>query len=406
MRILIADKLASFIGSRLEALGAEVAVEPALAGDALTARLAELDPEVLIVRSTAVTPADVAAAPELSLVIRAGAGVNTIALDACSARGVYVANCPGKNAVAVAELTMAHLLNLDRRVADNVAALRGGRWDKKSFGTARGLSGTTLAILGFGHIGREVAQRARAFEMRVVVWSRSLDDATAAAAGVERAASPEDAVRDADAVTVHLALTTETAGRIGATVFAAMKPGALFVNTARAEVIDEKALLEAIESKNLRAGLDVFDGEPSAGQAQVSTPSTTHASIYGTHHIGASTDQAESAVCEEVIHIVTAYRDGAPIPNCVNLASHTPATHLLVVRHQDRVGVLAGVLDVLREAGHNVQDMQNVVFAGAEAAVARIGIVGKPTPETMSRIARNGAIFAASVTPLSPPGGS
>ncbi len=396
MRILVADKLAPFVSGRLQDAGAEVIVDT-LAKDArLTERVRELDPDVLIVRSTKVTAADIGAGRSLALVIRAGAGVNTIDLKAASARGVYVANCPGKNAVAVAELTIGHLVNLDRRIADNVAALRAHRWDKKGFGVARGLRGRTLAVLGTGQIGREVIQRAMAFEMRIVAWSRSLTDAEAKSLGIARANSPEDAVRDADAVSVHLALSPETRGRIGESVFAAMRPGAYFLNMARSEVVDQSALTRALESKGIRAGLDVFDGEPSAAQGEVTDAIVDHPNVYGTHHIGASTDEAEEAVGEEVVRIVQAYAGGAAIPNCVNLATRTPATHLLVVRHADRVGVLANVLGVIREAGINIEDMQNIVFAGGASACARIGLVGALPVDALERLGQDDAIFSIS----------
>ena len=114
----------------------------------------------------------------LALVVRAGAGYNTIDVAAASARGIYVSNCPGRNAVAVAELTLGLILALDRRIPDNVAALRAGTWDKKTFSKAAGLKGKTLGLLGFGAIGREVAQRAQACGLHLLIWSRSLDPAT------------------------------------------------------------------------------------------------------------------------------------------------------------------------------------------------------------------------------------
>lgn len=400
MRILVADKLAPFVPGRLQDAGAQVTVDTSAKDAALTAKIAELDPEVVIVRSTKVTAADIAAGKHLALVIRAGAGVNTIDLAAASAKGVYVANCPGKNAVAVAELTIGHLVNLDRRIADNVAALRAGKWDKKTFGVARGLRGRTLAVLGTGQIGREVIVRAKAFGMRIVAWSRSLTDAEATALGVERAATMEAAVANADAVSVHLALAKETRGRVGESVFAAMKPGAYFINTSRAEVVDQDALARAIGQKGICAGLDVFANEPSGATGPFADPIVDSPNVYGTHHIGASTDEAEEAVGEEVVRIVTAYKGGAALPNVVNLATRTPATHLLVVRHADRVGVLAKVLDLLREAGVNVEDMQNIVFSGGQAACARIGIVGALGDAGLARLSDDADIFSVSQVPV------
>ncbi len=399
MRVLIADKLAPLVSGRLQDLGAEVHVDPEAVGERLTAKLTELDPTVLVVRSTKVTEKDLAAARSLALVIRAGAGVNTIALEAASARGVYVANCPGKNACAVAELTIGHLVNLDRRIADNVASLREHRWDKRRFSAARGLNGRVLAILGLGPIGREVALRAQALGMRVRAWSRSLDEATARALGVERCDTPEAAADGADALTVHLALTPETRGRVGESIFAALKPGAYFVNTSRGEIVDHAALARALDERDLRAGLDVFAEEPSGSTGELSDAIVDHPNVYGTHHIGASTQEATDAVGEEVVRIVDAYARGALIPNCVNLADRTEATHVLVVRHEDHVGVLAGVLSILREAGINVQEMQNILFSGGDAAIARIGVVGEPAPEALALIKRAAHVFDASVGP-------
>jgi D-3-phosphoglycerate dehydrogenase len=400
VKVLIADKLSGFVAGRLGELGADVVVDPSLNGPTLTKKIAELDPDVVVVRSTKVTEADLAAGTVLALVVRAGAGVNTIDVDAASSRGVYVTNCPGKNAVAVAELTFAHLLNLDRRVADNVQALRQKKWNKKEFGKALGLRGRTLAVLGVGTIGREVIARAHAFGMKVVGWSWGMTPEEAEALGIGFAPTPEAAVAGAHAVTVHVALVPETKNMIGEKVFDAMRDHAYFINTSRGEVVDQPALVRAIKTKHLRAGLDVFANEPSAAEGAFDDAIAELDAVYGTHHIGASTDEAEDAVGEEVVRIIAAYREGRPIPNCVNLATRSDATHMLIVRHQDRVGVLAHVLAVLREAGHNVQEMQNIVFSGTEAAAARIAIVDQPNEATLARVKENEFVIAVSVTPF------
>ncbi|MDQ3036434.1 MAG: NAD(P)-binding domain-containing protein [Myxococcota bacterium] len=393
MRILVADKLAAFVPGRLQDLGARLDVDPKLEGESLAARMRELDPEVLVVRSTKVAAAHIEAGRSLSLIIRAGAGVNTIDMGTASARGVYVANCPGKNAAAVAELAIGHLINLDRRIADNVASLRAHQWDKKTFGAARGLRGRTLAVLGVGPIGCEVIVRAQALGMKVVGWSRSLSEAQAEELGITRAATPEAAAASADAVSVHLALTPETKQRIGASVFASMRPGAYFVNTSRGEVVDQDALLEACSARGIRAGLDVFASEPSAGQGPFEHAIADHPNVYGTCHIGASTEEAEEAVGEEVVRIIAAYQNAEPIPNCVNMAVRTAATHVVVVRHADRVGVLAHVLRILSEARHNVQGMENIVFSGGHAACVRVEVVGEPSPDVLRAIGESPDVF-------------
>ena len=198
---------------------------------------------------------------------------------------------------------------------------------------------------------------------------------------------------------MHLALTPETRGRVGESIFAALKPGAYFINTSRGEVVDHAALARVFDERDLRAGLDVFADEPSGATGEIADAIVDHPNVYGTHHIGASTQEATDAVGEEVVHIVDAYARGALIPNCVNLADRTEATHVLVVRHEDRVGVLAGVLSILREAGINVQEMQNILFSGGDAAIARIGVIGEPSPEALALIRRAAHVFDASVGP-------
>jgi len=386
MLFLISDVFSEDAQQRLRGAGHDVRYEPALKGAELTAALAEMQPQVLVVRSTKVTEADLDAAPALELVVRAGAGVDTIDVGAASRRGVFVANCPGKNSAAVAELAMGLLLALDRRIPDNVAQARAGHWDKAGFSKASGLKGRTLGLVGFGSIGREVAARAQAFGMRVVVWSRSLDDETAAEAGVERMESPLALAGVADAVSVHVASTPDTRGLLDAAFFDALRPGGLVINTARDIVIDEAAMRRAIEEKGVRVATDVPPNEPAVKEGPFDYDLARNDAFYVTHHIGASTDEATDAIGAEALRVVLAYADTGSAPNVVNLADRTPATHLLTVRHLDRVGVLAAVLAEARRAGWNVQEMENVVFAGAEAACARIRFDGAPDAGALDRI--------------------
>src|SRR5919206_4153161 len=221
MRVLIADKFEQSGQDGLDAAGCEFSYQPDVKDEALVEAIRSYSPDVLVVRSTKVTE-PMLDAGALKLIVRAGAGYNTIDVAAASRRGVYVSNCPGKNSVAVAELAFALVLALDRRIADNVIQLREGRWNKKEFSKARGLFGRTLGIVGTGQIGREVATRARAFGMNVVAWSRSLTDETAAEFGVERRAELSEVAREADVVSVHVSLNPQTRGLIGADFFGAM----------------------------------------------------------------------------------------------------------------------------------------------------------------------------------------
>src|SRR6266550_7886807 len=205
MHVLIADKFEQSGRDGLQAIGCEVSFQPDLKDEALVATIAQLQPDVLVVRGTKVTEPMLAAGP-LKLIVRAGAGYNTIDVAAASRHGIYVSNCPGKNSIAVAELAFALMLALDRRIADNVIALRRGEWNKKEFSKARGLFGRTLGLVGVGKIGAEMIPRARAFGMPVVAWSRSLTPERAAALGVDQKETPQEVARSADIVSVHLAL--------------------------------------------------------------------------------------------------------------------------------------------------------------------------------------------------------
>ena len=385
MKILIADKFEESGRIGLRSIGCEISFQPDLKDDALVDAIAKEKPDVLIVRGTKVTEPMLEAGP-LKLVVRAGAGYNTIDVAAASRRGIYVANCPGKNSIAVAELAFALMLALDRRVADNVIALRAGQWNKKEFSKARGLFGRVLGLVGLGSIAQEMVPRARAFGMPVIAWSRSLTDERAEQLGVERKDSPLDVAKAADIVSVHVALKPDTRSLIGSELFKAMKDGAYLINTSRGEVVDQDALVEAIHSKGIRAGLDVFAAEPTSGVAEFTDAIAREANVYGTHHIGASTDQAQEAIAAETVRIVKSFKETGQVPNVVNLAARTPATHRLVVRHRDRPGVLAQVLEAIKAEHINVQEMENIIFEGAEAAVARINLDKAPSSEMLEQL--------------------
>ena len=385
MLVLIADKFEQSGRDGLEAIGCDYEYQPDAKDDSLVEAIAHFRPGVLVVRSTKVTEPMFDAGP-LKLVVRAGAGYNTIDVAAASRRGVYVSNCPGKNSVAVAELALALMLALDRRVADNVIQLRAGQWNKKEFSKARGLYGRTLGLVGTGQIGREVATRARAFGMPVVAWSRNLTEERAAELGVERKESPTEVARASDIVSVHVALKPETRGFLSAEFFGAMREGAYFINTARGEVVDQAALVAAMRERKIRAGLDVFANEPASAAGEFADEIAREPNLYGTHHIGASTDQAQEAIAAETVRIIREFKETGKVPNVVNLAARTPATHVLTVRHRDRPGVLAQVLAAVRAADINVQEMENIIFEGAEAAIARINLEAAPDEDALSRM--------------------
>jgi D-3-phosphoglycerate dehydrogenase / 2-oxoglutarate reductase len=316
MKVLIVDKLSSSTVTELEKLGLQVEVRSDLSADTLPGAVADVG--VLVVRSTKVSAATIQAAGQLKLIIRAGAGVDTIDLAAATAHGVYVANCPGKNTLAVAELAIGLLIAADRRIVDASTALRNGSWRKKEFGKARGLAGRTLGILGFGAIGRAVFHRARALEMKIITWSPlDLTAEQAKELGVGYYNTPEEVAALADAVTIHVALTPETKHLVGKKFLDAMKPGAILINTSRGPLVDAAALRAAIAEKGLRAGMDVFEGEPAGGEAPFADKELASL-ITCTPHIGASTDQAADAIAAETVRIVKVFQQTGTPPGAVN----------------------------------------------------------------------------------------
>lgn len=396
MKALIADKFESSGIAGLKGLGIEVDSQPDLNGDTLLDYLKTSDAEILIVRSTKVTAPMIDAA-RLGLIIRAGAGYDTIDVARASEKGVRVANCPGKNSQAVAELAMGLLIACDRKIAECTIDLRKGEWNKGKYSKGKGLYGRTLGVAGLGKISQEVIARAKAFGMNVIAYSRFNTPETAAALGIGRAASLAELAESSDFVSIHFSSTPETKGCINRAFFEKMKDGAVFINTSRGNIVNQDDLLWAIENKGIYAGLDVFEGEPAGSKAEYDGPLKDHKGITVTHHIGASTDQAQEAVADETVKIARDYLLYGLVPNAVNVQKGGGAEHLVVVRHADKVGVLAHVLDVFKEEGINVQEMENIILGGAKAAIAQIAVDKAPTKDALHRIKSNENVFDASV---------
>jgi D-3-phosphoglycerate dehydrogenase / 2-oxoglutarate reductase len=386
MKVLIADKFEKVGIDGLKDLGCTVTSDPDVKAEALPDLIRQIDPHILIVRSKKVNADALRAGTALTLVIRAGAGIDTIDVASASELGVFVSNCPGKNSIAVAELVLGLLLACDRRIPDQVADLRQGKWSKGNYSKARGLYGRTLGIVGLGQIGREVAQRARAFGMRVIAWSRSLTHDEADRLDISYAQTPLEVAREADAVTINVAANAETKNLVNAEFLAAMKPGAYLINTSRGSVVDEAALQQAVRDKGIRAGLDVFQNEPAGSTGEFSNPVVQSGGVYGTHHVGASTDQAQVAIAHEVIRIVQSFQTSGEVPNAVNRLARSSATHVLTIRHRNRPGVLAHVFGVLAGASINVEEVENIIYHGAQATLARIHLDGQPESAALNQI--------------------
>ena len=387
MHIVFADEIdASFVES-LENDGHRCKILHVSTAQGLDQLIGDAD--VLVVRSTPVTRATIETGTHLGLIVRAGAGTDTIDTQAASENGVYVCNVPGQNAAAVAELTMGLLLAVDRNIPASTADLHNGRWAKSEYSAARGLKGRKMAILGLGEIGLAVAERATAFGIKVRALNRS-ERASGLLDRIDRLNidffdDVESLLDGADIISLHLPLNDRTRNIVDGDFLNQMAHGAILLNTARGGLIDEAALLTAMETKAIQVGLDVYEEEPSTPVGDWDNSFVEHPNIAGTHHIGGSTQQAREAVASGVVRVIKAYADGQML-NCVNLADRPLGACTLKVTHRDEVGALAAVLACLRGAGINVQQMQNEIFAGLSptAAVATIQASRPPTAETVT----------------------
>lgn len=375
MHVLFADAIDESAVEALQASGHTVDFRPGLTEADLAGNLDDVD--ALVVRSTRVPAAALESSKRLALVVRAGAGTENIDVDVASARGVHVCNVPGRNAVAVAELTMGLLLAVDRHIAAATADLRDGVWNKKRYSEADGLLGRTMGIIGLGEIGLAVAERAKAFGLTIIGQRKPGRSAETEnrirSIGIRLVDSLEELVASSDIVSLHVPGGPETKGLIDAELLAHFRDGAVLLNTSRGDCVNEEALIDALDGRGMRAGIDVFCDEPASGDQRVESRLARHPSVVGTHHIGASTRQAQLAVADGVVQTVLAFAAGAPV-NCINLAPRGTGSCTITVRHYDRVGVLAAIFGVLRGGGLNVQHMENQVFAGAAAAVASIDV--------------------------------
>lgn len=386
MKILIADKLADNAISGLKALGAELNIQPDLKTQELAQHLSGV--EILIVRSTKVTKDVIENAPDLALIIRAGAGVNTIDVETASGRCIHVANCPGRNKAAVAELAIGLMIAVDRNIVNATNDLRNGKWRKKRYGKGYGLKNRTLGIVGLGNIGSAVATRAKALKMNVIAYSRSLTPVKADKMGIGYCSDLKELAKKSDVVSLHIAVTAQTKQLISNAFFEQMKDNAIFINTSRGEIVDTGALKDAIEKKQLRVGLDVYEDEPTGGENDFSD--TTFAQqIVCTPHIGASTAEASEAIAAEVVKIAESYQQtGKPI-NAINIRSKSETGTTIILRHYSRVGVLATVLNAFKNEGINIEEMDNTIFNQGKAAICTLLLDNKPPDGLLDELRKN-----------------
>lgn len=390
MRLLIADKLHPRAVEELRSLPVDVLYEPELTKETLETKLAGVG--ILVVRSKEVTRKALEGARQLNLIVRAGAETATIDVKAASERGVYVANCPGKNSSAVSELVFGLLVSIDRRIPDAVASLRSGKWERTEYAKSEGLIGKTIGIAGLGAIGRDVAARAKTFGLNPIGWSRSLSPARAAELGIGHASSLEELASKSDILTVHLALNDRTRNIVNRRIFDAMPKRGIFINCARPDLVDYEAMRDAITQKGLRVGIDVVPNEPRgkkeipADLFNLAPASATGGFLYATPHIAASTDSAQLAIATETVRVIRSFLLEGTVPNVVNVMNLSTARHQMVIRMLDKVGTLANVLAVIKRHGINVEEVTNTVFEGGDASCAKLRVVSRPSEACMHEI--------------------
>ena len=390
VKVLVADKFPEEYIQQMKDADLEVIYSPKLGENDLPEAAKDVD--ILVVRSTVVNADTVMKSNHLNLIIRAGAGVNNINIAAANQKGIYIANCPGMNSIAVAELAMGLIISLDRRIPDNVADFRKGVWNKGEYSKAEGLFGKNLALVGYGNIGKEVAKRAIAFGMNVYAKDISRIEGEM----VKDFSEMDQVIPIADIVSIHLPSTPQTKGLFNKQMFSFMKKGALLINTSRPDIVDEDALLEAIQEKNIRAAVDVFKGEPEGKAGEVKSKLQSSPNIYVTHHIGASTEQAQNAVAAETVRIIKDFISSGVIAHWVNRAKTTDAKYQLVVKHYDKPGVLAAIMDIIRKGNINIEEIDNVIFDGGIAACCTMKLKTQVTNEMLSEMRENPDILSIS----------
>jgi D-3-phosphoglycerate dehydrogenase / 2-oxoglutarate reductase len=390
LKVLVADKFPDKYIQQMKDLDLEVIYNPKLGEKDLPKAAQDVD--IVVVRSTVVNEETINNSKKLNLIIRAGSGVNNINIAAANKKGIYVTNCPGMNAVAVAELAIGLMISIDRSIPDNVSDFNKGVWNKDKYSKGKGLKGKTLGLIGVGNIGKEVAKRALAFEMNVY----GKDITRIEGVQIKDFSEMDQLLPLCDIVTIHLPATPQTKGLFNKQMFSYMKNGAYLINTSRQDVIVEDDLLEAIKEKNIRYACDVFKGEPEGKSGEVSSKLQNNPNIYVTHHIGASTEQAQDAVAEETINIIKKFVHSGVIEHWVNRAKITDAHYQLVVKHYDKPGVLASVLDVIRGGHINIEEIENIIFEGGIAACCTMKLKAAATAEMLKQISENVNVISVS----------
>lgn len=385
MKLLVACDLPDEALQQLRSL-AEVVHEPGATADRIRALMAGVG--ILVARGQRVGRDIIHASPTLQMIIHAEEGPGEIAVEEASVHGVFVTHCPDRYADSVCELAIGLMVALDRGLVSHAQAMREGRWERGELRHANGLHGRCLGLLGYDADGRCVAQAAREFGMRVLVWSPNLQTRFDDLPDLEPRSFPIELAQHADIICVCHFPSGEHMPVVDRAFVEAMPPGAMLIHVGNPQAVDEVALARAVRERGLRVALDRFQSEPTVDSARLRQDLLTLPGVLATPAIGRVTRQAKLAVANEVVNIARRFLVGGETVNCINLLERSPATWQLVLRVRDQVGVMAAILDAIRADGVNAEEITSRVFTGAKAAWCAISLDERPSREAMESIRR------------------
>lgn len=385
MKILVACNLPEWALSELRSLATEVVHQPQITTEQMERLIGDV--AILVVSRARVSPEVIKAGKSLQMILRAGTNTANIAIDEASAAGVFVTNCPYQDATAVAELIFGLLLTLDRRVFEHAAALQQGVLEEPNFADALGLAGSTLGLLGYGPVEREIVKRARAFEMKLLAWSATPTPEFAVAGDVGFCSRPRELARQSHMIAVYAPPKDTNEILLDGEFLRNMRDGAYLVYVGHPAALDQATLLEVAQERNLRVAYDLSGPQlPGSDTGRFRSRLQALPGVIGTHHLADRTQQAHEATSREAVRVIRAFLVGGEIVNCVNLLEHSPATWQLVLRLRDTVGVLASVVDHIRADGVNIEEVTSRVFGGARAACCLVALDERPSREALDAI--------------------
>ena len=385
MKILVGCSLPKSALHELRSLGTDVIYEPELTAERLEKLIGDM--AVLVVCRTRVSPEAIAAGKALQMILRAGTDTTNIAIDDASSQGVFVCNCPYKDAFAVAELTLGLLLALDRRVLHSAAALREGVPEEPAPTAALGLAGRTLGMMGFGPVEQEIAKRAQAFDMKLLAWSAALTPELAAERSIEFCAWPRELARQSDMVTIYAPPQRADELLIDAEFLRSMRPGAYIVYVGHPAALDQEALAEVAKERKLRVAYDISAPQlPGSDTGRFKSRLQAIPEVIGTYRLADRTQQAYEATADEVVRVIREFLVAGNILNCVNLLERSPAKWQLLLRLRDVVGVIASIMAHIRDDGINAEEINSRVLLGAQAGWCVIALDERPSSETLDAI--------------------